>query len=68
VKDIPFTELLVNIVDNRGRTCPTANAGKPLIATNCIKGEVLYPIFENVRYVSEETYKTWFRDHLNLAT
>jgi type I restriction enzyme S subunit len=58
-----FGSLLKNVVDNRGKTCPTANNGIPLIATNCIVNNYLYPIYEKVRYVNEETYKTWFRDH-----
>lgn len=60
---VPFRELLSNIVDNRGKTCPTAPAGRPLIATNCIKNEQLYPSYETERYVDNETYKTWFRGH-----
>ncbi|WP_326966274.1 restriction endonuclease subunit S [Arthrobacter sp. CG_A4] len=58
-----FTDLLEKIVDNRGRTCPTADSGLPLIATNCIKSDHLYPVFENVRYVDEETVGKWFRGH-----
>lgn len=61
--NVPFTELLSNIVDNRGRTCPTAETGFPLIATNCVRNDLLYPAFEKVRYVSTDTYKTWFRGH-----
>jgi len=60
---IPFTELLSDIIDNRGRTCPTSTAGFPLIATNCIRNDLLYPVFENIRYVSKETIETWFRGH-----
>ena len=63
IQDVPFTELLTAIVDNRGRTCPTADDGVPLIATNCVKNEGLYPTYEKVRYVDEETYDTWFRGH-----
>lgn len=58
-----FKELLSNIVDNRGKTCPVGDAGIPLIATNCIKEYSLYPVFEKVRYVSNDTYSSWFRDH-----
>jgi type I restriction enzyme S subunit len=58
-----FGSLLINVVDNRGKTCPTADSGIPLIATNCVVNNSLYPIYEKVRYISEETYKTWFRDH-----
>ncbi len=37
--------------------------GIPRIATNCIKNESLYPVYEKRRYVSDETYKNWFRGH-----
>lgn len=59
----PFMSLLSKIVDNRGRTCPTAESGLPLIATNCVKNSTLYPVFEKVRYVDQQTYSTWFRGH-----
>lgn len=62
-KLVPFSELLEAVVDNRGKTCPTADSGIPLIATNCVKNENLYPVFEKVRYVSKQTYDTWFRGH-----
>lgn len=56
-------EVLSFIVDNRGRSCPTADAGLPLIATNCLKAGSREPVFENVRYVSDETRDSWFRSH-----
>jgi type I restriction enzyme S subunit len=59
----PFTALLSKIVDNRGRTAPTASSGIPLIATNCIKDYALYPVFEKVRFIDDDTYRTWFRGH-----
>jgi type I restriction enzyme S subunit len=58
-----FSELLSNIVDNRGKTCPVADSGLPLIATNCISNESLYPAFDKIRYVDEKTYQEWFRSH-----
>ena len=61
---IPITKLLLTIVDNRGRSCPTSEKGFPLIATNCIKHSSIYPTFENIRYVTEEILKTWFRAEL----
>jgi type I restriction enzyme, S subunit len=48
---VPFTELLSAIVDNRGRTCPTATSGVPLIATNCVRNDLLYPASEKIRFV-----------------
>jgi type I restriction enzyme S subunit len=59
----PITSLLSEVIDNRGRTCPTAETGIPLIATNCIGNENLYPVKKNIRHVSLETYNTWFRGH-----
>jgi type I restriction enzyme S subunit len=61
---LPITELLEDIVDNRGKSVPTSTEGTPLIATNCIKHSSIYPTFEKVRYVDDETLKTWFRAHL----
>ena len=58
-----FADLLSNIVDNRGKTCPVEETGLPLIATNCVKNDTLFPAFEKVRYVNTETYDTWFRGH-----
>ena len=60
---IPFTELLSAIVDNRGKTCPVGDSGTPLIATNCINNNSLYPAYDKARFVDKETYKTWFRGH-----
>jgi type I restriction enzyme S subunit len=63
INALPFGELLSFVVDNRGRTCPTASAGLPLIATNCVSNDQLFPTKDNVRYVSQETYTNWFRAH-----
>lgn len=62
-KEIPLSKTTKFIVDNRGRTAPTELAGIPLIATNCISNNNLYPIYENLRYVSIYTYESWFRSH-----
>ena len=58
-----FGSLLKKVIDNRGKTCPVTDSGMPLIATNCISNNYLYPRYENVRYVDQDTYKTWFRGH-----
>lgn len=62
-KEIPLSETTKFIVDNRGKTVPTSENGIPLIATNCIDNNNLYPIYKNVRYISQHTYDTWFRAH-----
>lgn len=63
VAEVPFDQLLIKVIDNRGKTCPVVDAGIPLIATNCIKNDKLFPVFEKVRYVNEETMLNWFRGH-----
>jgi len=63
IETLPFSQLIAEVVDNRGRSCPTVNHGVPLIATNCIRNELLYPTYDKVRFVSHETYATWFRGH-----
>jgi type I restriction enzyme S subunit len=60
---IPLSETTKFIVDNRGKTAPTAETGIALIATNCITNDHLYPLYEKLRFVSQETYDTWFRAH-----
>jgi len=62
-KMAPLPDLLSFIVDNRGKTVPTSDNGRKLIATNCVRNDTLYPVYEKVRYLSDETYKTWFRSH-----
>jgi type I restriction enzyme S subunit len=64
VKYLPIKDLLIEIIDNRGKSVPTVEKGFPLIATNCIKHSSIYPTFDKVRYVDEVTMKTWFRAHL----
>lgn len=60
---VPITELLSFIVDNRGKTVPTAPYGHKLIATNCVTNNTLFPVYEKIRYLNDETYHTWFRAH-----
>lgn len=60
---VPITQLLEFIVDNRGKTVPTAPTGHKLIATNCVTNNTLFPVYEKVRYLSDEIYRTWFRAH-----
>ena len=60
---IPITELLSFVVDNRGKTVPTVPYGHKLIATNCVTNNTLFPVYKKIRYLSDETYHTWFRAH-----
>ena len=64
VRKLPLPDVLKFIVDNRGKTVPTDNNGKRiLIATNCIRNDSLFPKYEKVRYLNDETYNNWFRAH-----
>lgn len=63
IREVSFSGLLSAVIDNRGKTCPTADSGIPLIATNCIRNDLLYPTYEKARFVSPQTYATWFRGH-----
>ena len=60
---IPLPQVLSFIVDNRGKTVPTTETGHKLIATNCIRNENLYPSYEKIRFLSDDTYRNWFRAH-----
>lgn len=59
----PLPEVLTTIIDNRGKTVPVVDSGFPLIATNCIHNELLYPTYEKIRFINDETYTSWFRGH-----
>ncbi len=61
--EISLKDAVEFIVDNRGKTAPTESKGIALIATNCVNNVDLYPQKLNLRYVSQETYNTWFRSH-----
>lgn len=62
-REISLKDSVKFIVDNRGKTAPTADNGVALIATNCVNNKDLYPQKLNLRYVSLDTYETWFRAH-----
>ena len=62
-EQISLIDAVEFIVDNRGKTVPIEESGFPLIATNCISNLNLYPEFTNIRYISQDTFNTWFRAH-----
>ena len=63
MKTISLKDSVSEIVDNRGKTCPTVETGMALIATNCVKSSSLYVSKERVRYVDNKTYNEFFRGH-----
>jgi len=57
-------DLTEKIIDNRGKTPPVSDSGYELIETFQISIEKKYPDLSNKgkqKYVSEETYNSWFR-------
>ena len=60
---ISLLDSVSEIVDNRGKTCPTSEYGIALIATNCVKSSNLFPTKERIRYVNQHTFDNWFRGH-----
>jgi type I restriction enzyme S subunit len=63
-----FFEDLVDVkIDNRGKTPPLSDNGYPLLEVNAISSNKLYPDISKVsKFVDQETYDTWFRQHLQM--
>ena len=61
---VAIEDLVDEIIDNRGKSVPTVEYGIPLIPTNCIKHSSIFPTFENIRYINQNTYDNWFRAHI----
>ena len=60
-----LADITVKIIDNRGNTPPLSrNSDVELIETASISFVIREPDYSKVsKYVSYETYNTWFRDH-----
>jgi type I restriction enzyme S subunit len=62
-REMKINDLLETIVDNRGKTPPIVASGIPLIESSAV-GNYNIDYSKVDKYVSYETYKTWFRKHL----
>jgi type I restriction enzyme S subunit len=61
-REIPLGKLVDVVIDNRGKTPPISETGYELLEVNAISKERRTPDYSKVRkFVSEETYKNWFR-------
>lgn len=58
-----LNDLLTFVVDNRGKTPPIQSSGIPMAEVNAI-GDRNIKYSEITKFVSAETYKNWFRKHL----
>ncbi|SDY20072.1 restriction endonuclease subunit S [Nitrosomonas sp. Nm58] len=63
-KEYPFGELVEKWIDNRGKTPPLADSGIPLLEVKHLPESGIYPLLEGTKFVSKETYKSWFRAYL----
>ena len=62
MNNTPLRDLVIHIVDNRGRTPPLVKNGYELIETASIVGDTKFSNYAAVRkQVSIETYNIWFR-------
>ena len=62
-QEYTIDDLIENIIDNRGKTPPPATSGYKLIETYQVSVDKIFPMYDDTqqKYVSEATYKTWFR-------
>lgn len=59
---VELRQVVDKVVDNRGKTPPTQDTGIELLEVNAIVEGEKFPDYNKVRkYVSNETYSTWFR-------
>lgn len=55
-------DILINVIDNRGKNPPFSDDGYPYIDTTCIVGDNRHPDYSLIRkYISTPTYNSWFR-------
>ena len=60
-KTYKLGDLIESVIDNRGKSAPiSTSADQPIIEINALgQREVNYGVIR--KYVSKETYDTWFR-------
>ncbi|MEF1301868.1 restriction endonuclease subunit S, partial [Vibrio owensii] len=61
-EEVKLGEICSKVVDNRGKTPPLCDNGKPLVEINSIVG-AKYPNLSKVtKFVSQDTFDSWFRN------
>lgn len=68
-EEVELGDLIEEVVDNRGKTPPSLQerTNYPLIEVNAINSSSCLVNYDVIRkYVSEETYSSWFRNHLEV--
>jgi len=62
---VRFKQIIEKYIDNRGKTPPLSkNGGIPLVEVKHIPENSVSPDLNTVKYVSKDTYDSWFRSHL----
>ena len=59
-----FKQVIKKYVDNRGKTPPVESSGIPLLEVKHLPQTGMLPNLNTEKYVSQETYETWFRAHV----
>lgn len=61
-RKVKLRDVVLRIIDNRGKTPATTNFGYELLEVNAITDISKCPDYSKIRkFVSEDIYKTWFR-------
>ncbi len=61
-RESKLDDLLLKVIDNRGKNPPYVSSGYEVIETGCISGNGKYPDYSLIKkYVDEHTYLNWFR-------
>jgi len=56
-------EVVLKVIDNRGKTPPLSDSGYNLIEVACVRDDKQFLDYEKItKCVSEDTYQTWFRN------
>lgn len=61
---IKLEKIIDKYIDNRGKTPPVKKTGIPLLEVRNMPDDMLLANPKVDKYVTEETYNTWFRNHL----
>ena len=62
---VRFKQIVEKYIDNRGKTPPIVDSGIPLLEVKHLPDHSIKPNVNTDKFVNDETYKTWFRAHLN---
>jgi len=61
-EEVVLKDLCNKVIDNRGKTPPLSEIGLPLVEINSIVNSKYPKLSKVTKFVSPETFKTWFRN------